>query len=130
MNPVVWQRAESAVVVVLVMIGTVHLGFAWWWPLALFLLFDASIVGYAMSPRWGATTYNSVHSYGAPAVLMAVFALTDVRWCALVALAWAFHVAVDRALGYGLKHEDDFAHTHLGWLPRPGRERAVPVSGE
>jgi hypothetical protein len=31
---------------------------------------------------------------------------------------WAFHVAVDRALGYGLKYPDSFAHTHLGWIGR------------
>lgn len=27
---------------------------------------------------------------------------------------WAFHVGVDRALGYGLKFRDRFTHTHLG----------------
>ncbi|MFL0711613.1 MAG: DUF4260 family protein [Microcella pacifica] len=40
--------------------------------------------------------------------------------CGLTALAGAFHVAVDRALGYGLKRPDAFTHTHLGWI---GRDR-------
>jgi hypothetical protein len=26
------------------------------------------------------------------------------------------HSAMDRAVGYGLKYEDDFKHTHLGWI--------------
>jgi hypothetical protein len=36
-------------------------------------------------------------------------------------LAWAFHIGVDRALGYGLKFEDGFQHTHLGTIGRGGR---------
>ncbi|MFN3866237.1 MAG: DUF4260 family protein, partial [Demequina sp.] len=44
------------------------------------------------------------------------------RVVALLAAAWVFHVGVDRALGYGLKHADSFRHTHLGWIgrARPG----------
>ncbi|TAG51385.1 MAG: DUF4260 family protein, partial [Runella slithyformis] len=26
------------------------------------------------------------------------------------------HSAMDRIAGYGLKYEDAFKHTHLGWL--------------
>ncbi|WP_240639249.1 DUF4260 family protein [Micromonospora ureilytica] len=33
---------------------------------------------------------------------------------------WAFHIAVDRALGYGLKTTEGFEHTHLG---RMGKAR-------
>jgi hypothetical protein len=116
MTPVWWQRAESAFVVALVMTGAVYLGFAWWWLVALFLAFDLSALGYLVGNRVGAFAYNTVHNYAVPAVLFTVYLLIDVRWLALLALAWAFHVAVDRALGYGLKHDDSFAHTHLGWL--------------
>ncbi|WP_022923235.1 DUF4260 family protein [Serinicoccus marinus] len=38
----------------------------------------------------------------------------DARWPPFVAVTWAFHSAVDRLLGYGLKFTDSFAHTHLG----------------
>ncbi|GMA37195.1 hypothetical protein GCM10025876_33990 [Demequina litorisediminis] len=48
----------------------------------------------------------------------AAFALTGADWLMVAALAWAFHIAVDRALGYGLKETDDFQHTHLGWIGR------------
>jgi hypothetical protein len=35
-------------------------------------------------------------------------------WALPAGLIWAGHIAMDRALGYGLKHPDGFQHTHLG----------------
>ncbi|BDZ61341.1 hypothetical protein Lsed01_01158 [Demequina sediminis] len=124
MNPVRWQRLEGAACAVLALIGAAALG-AWWWPLALFLAFDLSALGYLRDPREGAFVYNLVHSYWGPAAL-AGWAIAIGAWGApgsqtpvlVVAAAWLFHVGVDRALGYGLKHDDDFQHTHLGWIGR------------
>jgi hypothetical protein len=31
-------------------------------------------------------------------------------------LVWLAHIGVDRLLGYGLKYNDNFQHTHLGWI--------------
>ena len=57
----IWfQRVESAVVAVLAAVAFVELGFAWWYLPLLFLLFDASMVGYVRSPRLGAWTYNAM----------------------------------------------------------------------
>ena len=120
--PVAFQRPESVAVVALVTAVFVGQGFAWWWLLVLFLAFDLSMVGYAVSPRLGAWTYNAGHSYVGPA-LLGLLALGGARWAAFVALAWAFHVGVDRALGYGLKFTDRFQHTHLGDLD--GRPAAI-----
>ena len=99
----------------------------WWWvTLAAFLLFDLSALGYVRSAAMGAALYNSVHNYAWPAVVAAVGLLVQgsapvlATVCGLTALAGAFHVAVDRALGYGLKLPDAFTHTHLGWI---GRDR-------
>ncbi len=119
MNPVRWQRLESFVVAGLVVMATIHIGWSWWWLLVVFLAFDVSAVGYLASTKVGAFVYNLVHNYAAPAALFAAWLVTDIRWLALTALAWAFHVAVDRALGYGLKHDDHFIHTHLGWIKTP-----------
>lgn len=112
--PVWVQRLESAAVAAVTAIAFVELGFAWWWLLVLFLVFDASMVGYVHSPRLGAWTYNAVHSYVAPAVLGVAAVVGGARWAAFLALLWAFHIAVDRLLGYGLKFTDRFTHTHLG----------------
>lgn len=113
-TPSTIQRVENAVVAVLVVVAFLQLDFAWWWLPVLFLAFDLSMVGYAASPRLGAVTYNAVHNYTVPAVLLGVALLADARWAAFVGLVWAFHVAADRALGYGLKFRDAFTHTHLG----------------
>ena len=112
--PTWFQRAENATIGVLAVMAFVDLGFAWWWLLALFLLFDLSMVGYAVDPRLGAWTYNTVHSYIGPSVLGVVSLAAEARWAVFVAVLWAFHIAVDRLLGYGLKFQDRFTHTHLG----------------
>lgn len=117
--PVSVQRIESAAVSALLMIGTIVLYPSWWWaPLALFLLFDLSALGYLRSARAGAAGYNLVHNYTLPAALGILAVTTGAGWAGIVALAWGFHVAVDRALGYGLKHDDAFTHTHLGRIGR------------
>ena len=123
MTTVAWQRLESTVIAIAVVIATVALGYDWWWLLVLFLAFDLSALGYLAGPRIGAHAYNAVHTYWGPAALAAVALTTNASWAGIVALAWAFHVAVDRALGYGLKLPDDFQHTHLGWI---GKGRHTP----
>ena len=39
-----------------------------------------------------------------------------------LALIWAAHIGIDRALGYGLKHRTGFSDTHLG---RIGKGKAA-----
>jgi hypothetical protein len=112
--PVWFQRAENVAIAALATVAFTQLGFAWWWLLAVFVLWDLSMIGYASSTRVGAWTYNAGHSYVGPALLLAAAWLGDLRWAAFVGLTWAFHIAVDRLLGYGLKFTDRFTHTHLG----------------
>jgi hypothetical protein len=96
----------------------------WWMLLAAFLLVDLSALGYLRNPRVGAIVYNLGHSYVGPmllgtlGVLLAYGSGVGQAFCTTAALTWAFHVAVDRALGFGLKEPDSFHHTHLGWLAR------------
>ena len=116
--PVWFQRIESAAVATFAVVAFVQLDFAWWWLAAVFLLWDLSMVGYLASPTVGAISYNLGHSYLGPAALALTWVVGDARWAAFVALTWAFHIAIDRLLGYGLKFTDRFAHTHLGELDR------------
>lgn len=105
--------------------ATIELDIAWWWLLVLFLLFDVSMLGYAVSPALGAWTYNVGHSFALPIVVGAVAVVADSTAAAILALAWLFHIGVDRLLGYGLKFTDRFTHTHLGEIgPGPRREAA------
>lgn len=129
MTPVPLQRVENGLVAVAVLVAFVVTDAGWWWPLIAFLAFDLSMLGYLRGPRVGAAAYNAVHSYVAPALLAAVglvlaAAELDAFWPLMLAGVWAFHVAVDRALGYGLKLTTGFEHTHLGTIGRARRERS------
>ena len=89
----------------------------WLVPLLLFAP-DLFMVGYARSTRVGAAFYNVAHSYPAPALLGAVAVATSNHLWEAVALVWFAHIGMGRALGYGLKYDDSFAHTHLGQIGR------------
>lgn len=119
------QRIENGALAVAILLAMIAAHQPWWLLLAAFLLFDLSALGYLRGARAGALTYNVVHNYAGPAIALSLYlalVLTDrtVTWLALLAACWAFHVALDRALGYGLKL-DDFAHTHLGRIGRGSR---------
>jgi hypothetical protein len=113
-----WQRAENALIATGIVLAVVVWSQSWWVLLLAFLVFDLSAVGYVINQRVGAFCYNAVHNYTAPAVLITGWAglqFGDVKadWMVMLAACWGFHVAVDRALGFGLKL-GPFTHTHLG----------------
>lgn len=115
------QRIENLALAGVIAIGYVHFGYAWWGLAAMFLAYDLSALGYVRGPKIGALAYNVVHNYTAPALLgigyfASVMAGHPVWILGFLAGTWAFHVAVDRALGYGLKLADAFTNTHLGHI--------------
>jgi hypothetical protein len=82
--------------------------------LALLLVPDLAATGYLINTRVGAMTYNIVHTYALPAVLMA-FAVGDGQPLAVnLALIWFAHIGMDRMMGFGLKYPTVFKDTHLG----------------
>ncbi len=117
------QQVEAAAIALWALVAALVLYPDWWWVvLAAFLAFDLSMLGYVRSTALGATTYNAVHNYAFPAVAgMTALVLESTSpsvstAAGVLATAWAFHVGVDRALGYGLKLPDSFTHTHLGQI--------------
>lgn len=120
MNPIRWQRLEGGVIAAACLTAAILSG-EWPWLLVFFLAFDVSMVGYLRGTKFGAWMYNAIHLYVGPVAFGTAYALFGVRWAGILALAWAFHIGVDRALGYGLKFEDSFQHTHLGTIGRGGR---------
>lgn len=89
-------------------------GFSWYWLVILFIVFDISAAGYLINPKIGAMFYNIGHSIIGPAFLAIVYIGTTNQAVLFITLIWLFHIFVDRALGYGLKHSSGFNHTHLG----------------
>ncbi|MEP4534733.1 MAG: DUF4260 domain-containing protein [Cyclobacteriaceae bacterium] len=93
-----------------------QLSFEWWWFPALILVPDIGMIGYAVSSRAGALTYNLFHHKGlAIAILLAGWLLPN-EWLTLSGTILFGHASLDRIFGYGLKHVDDFKHTHLGQI--------------
>lgn len=111
-----WIRLEEAALFLLGIFAFTQLDYAWWWfPLLLFTP-DVSMIGYAVSPRVGAVTYNFVHH---KAVTLLVFGLgvwLGVAWVQLAGVIMFTHTNMDRVFGYGLKYPDSFQHTHLGMI--------------
>jgi hypothetical protein len=94
------------------------LRYPWWlFPILLFTP-DLSILGYSLGPAVGAVTYNIVHHRFVALALIVVGMLAPLPVMSLVGVMLLAHASLDRALGYGLKHQDAFTHTHLGWIGR------------
>ena len=122
--PIWFERTENLAIAAIVVVVFVRLHFSWWWLPVFFLAFDASMAGYLVNTRVGAVCYNLAHAYVVPAVLLLSYVLSGTRWCAFIGLLWAFHIAGDRVLGYGLKFATSFQDTHLG---RIGKDRPAQL---
>ena len=106
---------EYLVAAILTAVFYVTVGhFAWYWLPVLFFVVDVTAVGYLFNSRVGALVYNLGHSLIGPAILGIVYIATTNETALFITLVWLFHIFVDRALGYGLKHITGFHHTHLG----------------
>lgn len=78
------------------------------------LLPDIGMIGYLINAKTGAFTYNLLH-HRLFAALIAVYALSSGSdYWKLAAIILVAHISFDRVLGYGLKYQDSFNHTHLG----------------
>ncbi|MFC4626510.1 DUF4260 domain-containing protein [Daeguia caeni] len=112
------QRLES-LSLALMALGAYWVSGASWWLFAIFILApDLSFLAYLKDARFGAIIYNICHSW-IGVVLLAVLGWF-MSWpiCHLLALIWAVHIGVDRALGFGLKYDTGFRDTHLGRIGR------------
>jgi len=107
--------AEYLAAAVIVAIFYVVVGnFPWYWLFILFFVVDLSALGYMANTRIGALIYNIGHSLIGPTLLVALYIATTNQVVLFISLIWLFHILVDRALGYGLKHTTGFHQTHLG----------------
>jgi hypothetical protein len=110
-------RLEGFAVAVVTAALYAHTGASWWLFATLWLAPDLSMLGYLVSPCAGARIYNAYHNYLPPALLaLAALLLNTHNLLLPVALIWANHIGIDRALGYGLKYGEGFGVTHLGRL--------------
>jgi len=111
-------RLEWATVAVVGIVLYALSGTSWWLFALLILAPDLSMLGYLAGPRVGAIAYNALHILVIPLLLaLAGYVLAN-SMAAAIGLIWIIHIAVDRALGYGLKLSSGFRDTHLGRIGR------------
>jgi hypothetical protein len=107
-------RLEGAALAAAALYAYHRIGASWWLFGALILVPDVSFVGYLAGTRVGAIAYNALHVTLGPLILGAAGVLLPSFDLIAVALIWAVHIGVDRALGFGLKYAAGAALTHLG----------------
>ncbi len=98
------------------------LAYPWWvFPVLLFVP-DLGMLGYLAGPGLGAVIYNFVHHRGLALIYYVAGLALALPPLALAGVIIFGHSSLDRALGYGLKFPDAFAHTHLGRIGRTSAE--------
>jgi hypothetical protein len=107
-------RIEWFVVAGVAILGYSLAGGSWQQFLLLILVPDIAMLGYLAGPRVGAIAYNAAHLVIWPAILVIAGFLLPQQLALQVGLIWLAHIAIDRALGYGLKLPTGFQDTHLG----------------
>ena len=74
------------------------------------------MLGYVVNTRVGAFTYNLFHHKGIAIVVAAAGFFAGNQVAIFIGILLFAHSAFDRMMGYGLKYDDSFKHTHLGML--------------
>ncbi|PTE10321.1 DUF4260 domain-containing protein [Mesorhizobium helmanticense] len=114
-------RLEWIAVTVMAVVLYTMTGVSWWLFVLLILVPDLSMLGYLAGPRVGAIAYNALHILIVPLILAIAGYVFANSTATAVALIWIVHIAIDRALGYGLKLPSGFQDTHLGRIGRARR---------
>ncbi len=93
-----------------------QINYAWWVFPFVILLPDISMVGYLVTPAWGAFSYNLIHHKGLAILIYFIGIYLNNSTLQATALVLFAHSAMDRLFDYGLKYSDNFKNTHLGQI--------------
>ena len=115
-----WLRLEGLGLLAICTVLFAQSQASWWLFAGLFLLLDLSFAAYLLNRRAGTIAYNLAHTEVGP-ILLGLFALTGFPDALPIALVWGAHIGWDRMLGYGLKYDSDFDHTHLGLIGKAAK---------
>ena len=95
-----------------------QLDYPWWVFLACILLPDLSMLGYLINTKIGAWVYNFFQHKLLGLLVLMVGIWYEHDLLSVTGVVLFAHAAMDRVFGYGLKFQDDFKHTHLGWIKK------------
>lgn len=107
-------RLEGLLIALVAILLYVDYDLSWWWFVAGFILPDLFMAGYWFNNKTGALIYNIGHTLVLSLGAATVGYLADNDAFLALGLAWTVHIGLDRMLGFGLKHDEGFKHTHLG----------------
>jgi hypothetical protein len=111
--PKILLRTEGALALAAASLAYGKIGGGWTMFALLFLAPDLFMLGYLADPKRGAAIYNLGHTYILPALLTS-YGLFGARPLPLeIGLIWIAHIGFDRLLGFGLKYQTAFRHSHL-----------------
>lgn len=106
-------RLEGLFVLAAAIVAYRAADYSWWLFVTTLLAPDLFMIGYLAGPRIGALLYNAGHTYLVPIGLGVAGYLGALPLVGALALIWAVHIGMDRALGFGLKSPSSFSDTHL-----------------
>ncbi len=109
-------RIEEFAKFILAYCLSIQLGYAIWLFPLLLITPDLSMLAYLINTKIGAIVYNIFHLQSLAIVIGLVGFFLHIPQLQLAGIVLFGHSAMDRTLGYGLKYEDNFKHTHLGWI--------------
>ncbi len=113
---VILQAEEAAITAVAIYFLSKHsLGLSFWLWIPLFLSPDISMMGYLFNNRVGAFTYNLFHHRALSLLIATAGFLLHQELTITIGILLFAHSSFDRMLGFGLKYNDSFNHTSLGW---------------
>ena len=118
-RPRAFLRVEGFALLIAALVAFSRTGQAWWLLPATLLLPDLGALGYLVSRSAGALLYNLAHATPLPLALVGLGVWLQAPLAVALGTVWLAHIGMDRAMAYGLKHDDDFGHTHLGRHGRP-----------
>jgi len=124
-KPKLWLRLDGLVLFIATIVLFASQHQRWWlYPVLLFLP-DIFMLGYIKDTKVGAFFYNLGHSYLLPTIV--VLAGWQSRGPLIIAVGgiWQGHIGWDRLLGYGLKYDSHFRHTHLGLIGKKAQDSLV-----
>ncbi len=96
-------KLEELAFVVLSFYLFLALNYVWWWFPLLFFLPDASLIGYLINQKIGASTYNFIHHKALAVLLYILGSLTQSATLQLAGLVMFGHSSLDRVVGFGLQ---------------------------
>ena len=88
-----------------------------WMLFFLFILApDLSALGFLISQRVGAISYNIFHTYLVVWPFIFIGSIWANDWLLMIGLIFASHIGMDRILGYGLRYSNTMKESHLSKL--------------